>query len=46
LGDLVALQAYVLFSKASPNDSGIVIIVIIIVIGEASFVLHMGGIIA
>jgi hypothetical protein len=35
-----------LTSKASPNDSGIVIIVIIIVIGEARLVLHIGGIIA
>jgi hypothetical protein len=46
LGDWFSLRAYVLTSKASPNDSGIVIVVIIIVIGEAQFVLHIGGIIA
>lgn len=46
LGDRFSLRTYVLASKASPNDSGIVIIVIIIVIGEARLVFHMGGIIA
>jgi hypothetical protein len=46
LGDWFPLRTYFLTSKASPNDSGIVIIVIIIVIGEAKFVLHIGGIIA
>ncbi|HJQ14525.1 MAG TPA: hypothetical protein VJ830_07240, partial [Anaerolineales bacterium] len=35
-----------LTSQASPNDSEIVIVVIIIVIGEAHLVLHNGGIIA
>jgi hypothetical protein len=46
LGDWFPLRTYFLTSKASPNDSGIVIIVIIIVIGEAKLVLHIGGIIA
>jgi hypothetical protein len=46
LGDWFPLRTYVLTSKASPNDSEIVIIGIIIVIGEAKLVLHMGGIIA
>jgi hypothetical protein len=44
LGDSFLLRIYFLSSKASPNDSGIVIIVIII--GEAKSVLHIGGIIA
>jgi hypothetical protein len=46
LGDWFLLKTYFLTSKASPNDSAIVIIVIIIVIGEAKLVLHMVGIIA
>jgi hypothetical protein len=46
LGDWFPLRTYVLTSKASPNDSGIVIVVIIIVVGEAQLVQHMGGIIA
>jgi len=44
LGDWFPLRTYFSTSKASPNDSKIVIIVIII--GEAKFVLHIGGIIA
>ena len=46
LGDWFPLRTYFLTGKASPNDSGIVIIVIIIVICEAKLVLHIGGIIA
>jgi hypothetical protein len=46
LGDWFPLKTYFLTSKASPNDSEIVIDVIIIVIGEAHLVLHNGGIIA
>ncbi|MBN2115387.1 MAG: hypothetical protein JW730_02385 [Anaerolineales bacterium] len=46
LGDWFPLRTYFLTSKASPNDSKIVIIVIIIIIGEAKFDLHIGGIIA
>ena len=45
LGDWFPLSSYFLTGKASPNDSKIVI-VIIIVIGEAEFVLHGDGIIA
>jgi hypothetical protein len=45
LGDWVPSNSFFLTSKASPNDSGIVIIAII-VIGEAKLVLHIGGIIA
>jgi hypothetical protein len=43
---LVSSPNLLLTSKASPNDSQIVIVVIIIVIGEAIMVLHIGGIIA
>jgi hypothetical protein len=46
LGDWFPCRTYFLTSKASPNDSGIVIIVVIIIVGEAKFVLHIGGIIA
>jgi hypothetical protein len=46
LGDWFPLRTYFLTSKASPNDSEIVIVVIIIVIGEANLVVHIGGIIA
>jgi hypothetical protein len=46
LGDWFPLRNYFLSSKASPNGSEIVIVIIIDVIGEAQFVLHMGGIIA
>jgi hypothetical protein len=46
LGDWFLLRTYFLSSKASPNDVEIVIVVIIIVIGEAKSVLHIGGIIA
>jgi hypothetical protein len=45
LGDWFPLKDCLLTSKASPNDSGVVIVVII-VIGEAKLVLHNGGIIA
>jgi len=44
LGDWFPLRNYFLTSKASPNDTGI--IVIIIVIGEAELVLHGDDIIA
>jgi hypothetical protein len=46
LGDWFPLRTYFLTSKASPNHPEIVIVVIIIVIGEAHLVLHIGGIIA
>jgi hypothetical protein len=46
LGDSFAFRISFSISKASPNDSEIVIIVVIIVIGEAKCVLHIGGIIA
>jgi len=47
LGDWFPLRNYFLTSKASPNDTGIiVIVVIIIVIGEAELVLHGDDIIA
>jgi hypothetical protein len=45
LGDWFPFGTYFLTSQASPNDPGIVIVVII-VIGEAQLVLHIGGIIA
>jgi hypothetical protein len=44
LGDWFPFGTYFLTSKASPNDLEIVIVVIII--GEAQLVLHIGGIIA
>ena len=44
LGDGFLFRTYVLTSKASPNDWQIVIVVIII--GEAQLVWHIGGIIA
>ncbi len=47
LGDWISFRTYFSTSKASPNDTGIiVIIVVIIVIGEAKAVLHSVGIIA
>ena len=46
LGDLYPFETYFSASKASPNDSEIVIIVIIIVIGEAHWIFHVPGIIA
>ena len=46
LGDWFPLRTYFSTSKASPNDTEIVIVVIIIVIGEANLVGHIGGIIA
>jgi hypothetical protein len=46
LGDCFSLRTYSLTGKASPNDSKIVIVVIIIVINEAKLVLHGDGIIA
>jgi hypothetical protein len=46
LGDWFLPETYFLTSKASPNDPEIVIIVIIIVIGEANLVFHIDGIIA
>jgi hypothetical protein len=47
LGDWFPFRTYFLTSKASPNDRGvIVIIVMVIVIGEEKRVLHSGGIIA
>ena len=46
LGDWFPFGTYFLTSKASPNDLEIVIVVIIIVIGEANLVVHLGGIIA
>jgi hypothetical protein len=45
LGDWFALRTYFLTSQASPNDSRIIVIVII-VIGEAQLVFHSVGIIA
>ncbi|HLO13472.1 MAG TPA: hypothetical protein VK206_01490 [Anaerolineales bacterium] len=46
LGDWFPFRICFLTSKASPNDQEIVIVVIIIVVGEAKLVLHIGGIIA
>lgn len=46
LGDWFLPGTYFLTSKASPNDSEIVIIVIIIFVGEANLAFHIDGIIA
>jgi hypothetical protein len=46
LGDWFPFRTYFLTSKASPNDRGIIVIVIIIIVDEAKQVLHDGGIIA
>jgi hypothetical protein len=46
LGDWFPLKNYFLASQASPNDTEMIVIVIIIVIGEAQLVLHSDGIIA
>jgi hypothetical protein len=45
LGDWFLLRTCFSTGKASPNDPGIVVIVVII-ISEAKLVLHIGGIIA
>jgi len=47
LGDWFPLRNYFLTSQASPNDQGIIVIVVmIIVVGEAKPGFHIGGIIA
>jgi hypothetical protein len=46
LGDWFPLKTYFLCSQASPNDTGMIVIVIIIVIGEVELILHSDGIIA
>jgi len=47
LGDWFSSRNYFLTSNASPNDNGIIVIVVaIIIIGEAKVVLHDAGIIA
>ena len=46
LGDWFSFRSYFSTSKASPNDPGIIVIVVIIIVGEAKFVLHSDGIIA
>jgi hypothetical protein len=46
LGDWFPIRTYFLTSKASPNDTGVIVIVIIVVIGEAELIWHSDGIIA
>jgi hypothetical protein len=46
LGDWFPFRTYFSTSKASPNDLTIVIVVVIIVIGEAMYFFHIDGIIA
>jgi hypothetical protein len=47
LGDWISVRNYYLSGKASPNDRGIIVIVIIIsVVDEAMSVFHGCGIIA
>jgi hypothetical protein len=46
LGDWFPLRTYFLTSKASPNDTGMIVIIVVIIIGEAERILHGDGIIA
>jgi pheromone shutdown protein TraB len=46
LGDWFSFRSYFSTSKASPNDPRIIVIVVIIIVGEAKSVLHSDGIIA
>jgi len=46
LGDWFPVRTYFLTSNASPIDSGIVVVIIIVVIGKAGLILHGDGIIA
>jgi len=46
LGDWFSFRTYFLTSKASPNDPGIIVIVVIIIVGETRSVWHSDGIIA
>ncbi len=46
LGDWFPSRIYFLSSKASPNDMGVIVIVVIIIAGEAKSVFHIGGIIS
>ena len=47
LGDWFPFRTYFLTSKASPNDTGIIVIIVIIsVVDEAKQIFHDGGIIA
>jgi hypothetical protein len=46
LGDWFPLRTYFLTSKASPNDTVIIVIIVAIIVSEAKLVLHSDGIIA
>ena len=46
LGDWFPLRTYFLTSKASPNDTGIIVIIVVIIVSEAKSVWHSDGIIA
>lgn len=46
LGDWFPLRTYFLTSKASPNDAGIIVIIVVIIVSEAKSVWHSDGIIA
>jgi hypothetical protein len=46
LGDWFPFRTYFLTSKASPNDRGIIVIIVIIIVDEVEQVLHGAGIIA
>jgi hypothetical protein len=46
LGDWFSFRNYFSTSKASPNDPGIIVIIVIIIVGEAKAVFHGDGIIA
>jgi hypothetical protein len=46
LGDWFPFRTYFLTSKASPNDRGIIVIIVIIIVDEVEQVLHGSGIIA
>jgi hypothetical protein len=46
LGDWFPFRSNFSTSQASPNDQGIIVIVIIVIVDEAKSVFHIGGIIA
>jgi hypothetical protein len=46
LGDPFPFRTYFLTSKASPNDRGIIVMIVVVIVGEANCMLHSAGIIA
>jgi hypothetical protein len=46
LGDWFPFRPDFLSSNASPNDKGIIVIIVIIIVGEVELILHSADIIA